>query len=331
MFDWTRFLDQHSIDYVTQGPNVARGNVNVRCPFCGSEDQSHHLGISLNGQGWGCWRRPDHRGKSPIRLVRALIGCSVEQARRIVGGSTFIPDDFLAQVQSAVGREDGEAPSVGSLEMPPEFRPFKDLPSARLFVNYLRQRNFTDKQIFNLTTDYGLRYCTQGPYKGRVIFPVRFEKRLVCWTGRTVYPSVTIRYKTLSDDPEKAALDGMSPAIAPLNHFLLWYDDLLHADADTIYLVEGPFDALKVRVLGRREGITATCLFTAHETQEQAALLHELLPRFRNKFVMLDRAMFVGSVRIASSLVGLGVSPKMLPDRVKDPGELRTVDELLAI
>lgn len=333
MFDWQRFLDQHAIDYIVEGPNVARGNVNIHCPFCGTDDPSHHLGISLQGQGWGCWRRPDHRGKSPIRLVRALLNCSLEQAQRIVGGTAHIPADFLSQVQVLTESAEREDEEVGDLEMPQEFRPFqKPMPiSGRPHLNYLRGRNFTDYQIYGLTKRYGVRFCTRGPYQGRIIFPIWFEKRLVCWTGRSISSSAVIRYKTLSDDPEKAAEEGLPPAVGPLNRYLLWWDDLRRTDADTIYVVEGPFDALKVRVLGHQEGVTATCLFTAHETVEQAELLHDLLPRFKHRFVMLDREMFAGSVRISRILAGLGVQPRVLPARVKDPGDLLSTEQLMQV
>lgn len=325
-FDWPRFLEQHHIEYVTQGANVARGNINIACPFC-ADDPSHHLGISLSGKGWGCWRRPDHRGKSNSRLVQALLRCTTEEAHRIVGSTTHIPSDFLAQIKANMAPPALDVEDRG-IELPPEFKTFKERPSAQLFAGYLAKRGFSENVIWHLTEDYGIYYSTRGPFKGRILFTVRSNGHLVAWTGRTVYPNEMLRYKSLTTDPEKAKLEGHEPAVAALNHFLLWADDLPKMDADTIYLVEGPFDALKVRVLGAREGIVATCLFTNHPTVEQKDRLHDILPRYKHRYVMLDRDATPAALRIASELALLDLKVRILPRGVKDPGEL-TRDQLL--
>jgi hypothetical protein len=63
-------------------------------------------------------------------------------------------------------------------------------------------------------------------------------------------------------------------------------------------------------------------LFTNSPTTEQVDLLYDLVPRFENRYLLLDRDMFFMSVKVSSELSGLGLVPVLLPEGVKDPGEL---------
>lgn len=329
-FDWIRFFERHGVAFASSGANVSRGNVAIHCPFCGSDDAGQHMSVSTDGRGWRCFRRHDHRGKSPARLVQALLGCSSEQARALVGG-TFVPDDFMAAVSRAMATPQHVEADRPVLRMPPEFKRFARLPSSKLFIRYLRDRDFSDEQIERLSPRYDIRYCTVGPYRGRIVFPVKFEDQLVSWTGRSIYPTALLRYRALTNDVERAREEGMGQAMGPISHFLLWYDKLMKADADTLCLCEGPFDALKVDMLGAGDGVRATCFFTSGPTAPQIALLHTLLPRYRHRYLLLDRGTLPNAIRIQGQLTGLGVELVELPSALKDPGELRTRRQLLKL
>jgi hypothetical protein len=255
-FDFERFFEQNGISFATSGSNVSRGNVAIHCPFCGSADEGQHMSVNLHGQGFRCFRRPDHRGKNPARLVQAILGCTWERAQALL-----------------------------------------------------------------MTKRYNLRYATQGPYKRRVIFPITFEGKLVSWTGRAIDKGTEIRYKTLSADPERATREGCGQALGPITDYLLWYDRVMSADADTLIICEGPFDACKVDVLGRREGIVATCVFTSRPTNRQIELLHTMLPRFKRKYLLLDRGTLPTQLAVQGELVGLGLQLAELPRGLKDPGQ----------
>lgn len=329
MFDWQRFLDERRIDYVTSGANVAKGNLAIHCPLCGAADNSHHMSVSVEGRGWRCWRDPGHRGRSPAKLVSALLNVSYDEAARIVGGSTFIPSDFLSRVQSHMipvrATEDHR-----QLSVPSEFQMFGRSPSARPYYEYLINRGFND--LIAMTEQYDLRYCSRGSFKGRVIFLVYFDRQLVTWTGRTIYPSEELRYLTLSTDSEKAEQSGVDPAIGPTSDYLLWYDQLtdIAADMETLLICEGPFDALKINVLGQRHGICATCQFTVVPSRRQIELLHELSPRFSRCAILPDRGAVVNAMRTASALSSLRIPIARLPRGLKDPGEINE-EQLLAV
>lgn len=323
MFSWQTFLDQFNISYVTKGPSVTRGHVAVRCPFC-VDDPSEHLSISLEGKGWRCWRNPkQHAGKSPTRLIVGLIGCSYDRAKEIAGEDrSHIPNNFIDRVTSLLDTKE-ERETDRSLEMPIDFKAIRNRTSQLPCINHLRDRGLDDIEIFRLTKRFNLRYCTSGPFKARIIFPVFYKQRLVSYTGRSVLPDAKIRYKTLTADPEKAREMGVKPAVGPINDYLLFYDDLMRSTSETVVVVEGPFDALLMNILGRKLGIVATCIFTNTPTQAQIDLFHEIMPRFRRRCVMLDNDMYAQALRLKSELMSLGVEQVSLPRGVKDPALLR--------
>lgn len=317
-FDWEAFFDQHGIEYVRSGPNVGRGELGVHCPFCGDADRSQHLSVNLEGRGWICRRsKSEHRGRSPIRLIRALIGCSAEEARRIAGVETLPGSDFLGQVEAMLTPPQEDTAAGRRLIELPAFREFGDAPSARPFVRYMARRGFSATFLRRASRELGLRYCVRGPFGGRVIFLVRQEGRLVTWTGRTLSKFTSLRYKSLSTDPERAAAEGLPPALLPTSACLLWHD-LMVDGGEVLYLVEGPMDALKLRSLG----CEATCLFTNSASRTQVDLLRDIAPRFRRRLVLLDQGAEAAAMRLASDLAALGFRAGWLPPGIKDPGEL---------
>lgn len=332
MFDWPRFLQSNRIEFRDRGPNVAKNNIVIACPICGGADAGFHMGISLTGKGWGCWRDRAHRGGSNARLVQILLHCSRERAIAITGDEDPMPTEYVAMTahMNALDNQVTQPASKRKLTMPAEFLTLENRVSARPFLEYLRGRHFTDAQIGHMTERYDMRYASRGAYKGRIVFPVRFEGRLVTWTARSVWPGVDLRYRTLTQDPEKAKLEGGAPAIGPIGDYLLWYDELLKVDADTICIVEGPFDALKLNVMGRKHGICATCFFTAQPSQQQIQLMHTLLPRFNRRFVIPDRSAEGKGMKTLGRANGLQIDIVTMPEGYKDPGEFDE-DTMLAV
>lgn len=328
-FDWIGFFDSKHIHYAESGANVARGNVCIKCCWCGADDPGEHLSINLDGKGFRCWRNPSHSGKNPAKLIQALLGCSWEQASKLAGNERTLPSDFLGKLKAAFARPE-KVEHKSKLKLPAEFKEFSNKPSAMPFWAYLKARGFSHEDVLK-AKDYGVLYASQGSYKGRVIFTVQHCGELVGWTGRTIFRQQSVRYKTLTDDIEKARENDEVPAPAPISHFLLFYDRLVSGKFDTVILCEGPFDAWKVSILGQAEGIAATCFFTSTLSPEQTNLLHDILPKFRRKILLLDENTFTKSQRIRSQLIALDVQTKSLPFGIKDPGDLISKQQLLGI
>lgn len=328
-FDWRRFLDANRIAYVEaeDGANLSKGNIGIACPFCG-DDPSTHMGISLAGAGWNCWRDRSHKGKSPVGLIQVLLKCSWERAREIAGlDNTYVPEDWCSQAMALIAPKPTPAPKKRRLLLPSEFLEFSDLPRCKPYLRYMENRGFTLTRL----QAYGIKYCTTGPFRARVIFPVTYGFNLVSWTGRTINGS-PLRYRAHTADPERAADDELPPALGPINSYLLWYDHLRLCETSrfkTLVLCEGPIDAFKVAVLGQHSGITATCFFGIEPTDTQIELLYDLVPRFERTVVLSDRNAETKSMQTAQKLKSLGVEACFMVPHRSDPGELRTCDELL--
>lgn len=322
-FDWLNFFDAQGIEYLTSGPNVSGKNVAIHCPWCGPEDQSHHLSVSTEGAGYRCWRQHDHRGRNPTRLVQALLDCSWQHAALITGTDKYMGFDGLSRVSTLL-KGDAPIPERAKLKLPESFRPFivpkGRNPVVKPYFDYLKGRGFS--QLEALGRRYSLYFATQGPWKGRIIFAVYCNKKLISWTGRTIWRGVQPRYKALTTNAELAMKMGVDPALGPLPDYILWYDRLREAEGRTLYICEGPFDALKVAWLGRRYGIYATCIFTAEPSESQLDYLRDIAPNFKERFALLDQGTLAASMRLARSLSSVDVGIKGLPKGVKDPGEL---------
>lgn len=323
MIDWAVFLDERGIEYVTTGPNVAKGNLNVRCPLC-SDDPSHHMGISLQGKGWACWRSKLHRGRSEARLVALLLSISMEEARHIVFGGTTIPGDGIHDLVKARLIADDKVVITKSrkLRLPDNFKRFGKLPSSRSYYQYMKRRYYNEYQVREISDYYDVRYCNSGPFKGRIIFPVYQGGELATWTGRSVYLGAKVRYKTLTADLEKAKEEGTQVAREVTTALILWYDLLVESPGQKLIVVEGPFDALRVDYLGRIMGIRSTSLFGKSVYPAQMQLLYELVQYYPERYLLLDQEASADALRMQIELSSLHFRIKQLPPSIKDPADI---------
>lgn len=327
-FDWPKFLAHHSITYVTRGPNIGRGEIGIRCPWCGSDDPSQHMAINLEGAGWYCRRNPaQHSGKSPIRLIQALTRCDYREAAALAG-VTALPSSglqpFDEQIRQLLAPPPGRAPApLPALAMPKEFISLKqarNFTSGRAYQAYLEGRGFELKHAERLMFEYDLHFCVTGPFAGRIIIPVYLQPGLLAtWTGRAIEKGAVVRYKTLTTDPKKAEDEGTPLARLPITN-TLW--NLHQASGHTLVMCEGPFDAINVDVRGADKGIRATCLFGKRLSGSQTALLYAAKDRFERRLLLLDRDAGPDAMAMASALAFIGFELRFLPPGVKDPGEL---------
>lgn len=312
--NWIDFLDEHRIEWSDTDPRSTGANIITICPMCGA-GMPPAMSISLVGKGWRCWRRPDeHFGHSPLRLIMMLIDCSYEQARLIAGMGKTLPSEFLATMTGLLVPIHASPRLPPPLELPDSFLKFSEMPSARPFNQYLKERGVENP--LQCTKKFDMYYCLRGPFRWRIIFTIYQKGRLKTWTGRGITDR-HLRYRALSPKSENPPV-----AHGATSEYLLWHDHLVTTDAETIVLTEGPFDSLKVRLLGERHGITSTCFFTSTPTTSQVALLHDVLPRFRRRVLLLDRGTLGAAMRVRSTLVPLDVEVKELPHNIKDPAEL---------
>jgi hypothetical protein len=321
MFDWTRFLRQHHIEFIERGGSTTRNNVNIRCPMCADSDKGFHLGISLKGKGWNCWRNVQHRGRSRSRLIQLLLKCSEQTARELAGTASVdlpVDVDLGQQMRSALYPD--EAPrSHGPLRLLSEFKPLvQDGFLAKPFWFYLRERGYRDKQIEWLCQSYQLHYATRGPFSYRIIIPI-YDRRgkLMTWVARSIRPQEEVRYKALSVEPVRELPAALAaPYQMLLGLPLLWRCP----DSRVLVVCEGPFDALWITTYGRSFGVYGTCLFGLNLSEAQQYQLSDLQERFEREVLLLDSEASFQAFRLSQS--GNDLRVIRLSENVKDPAEL---------
>lgn len=315
--DWESFFNDHHIDYVTRGSNVKRGNVNIACPLCG-DDPSHHMGVSLEGKGWGCWRSANHAGKKPQNLIRALLGCSYNQAKLITQQYSQADPESLSEALEALqarDRPDKRPDKRGKLKMPAEFRDVTKSGSTARFYNYLKRRGY--KRPMELCELYNLKCATTGKWKDRIIIPIYMDGELVSWTSRAIIKPVNApRYLALSEDQ-----GGL------INVFDALYNwDELKEGGDLLLVVEGPFDAINVdyRLLDIEDNVKVgvTCTFGTSMSDEQAFMIASVVKKFRKGVLLYDTGATEAIFRAKELLSHTKMECGFLPDDVDDPGDM---------
>jgi hypothetical protein len=306
--NWLTFLRTHHIEHVTEGKNVQRGNVNVRCPFC-ADDPDFHLGIHLEKKAWACWRNTDHRGRSPLRLVKALLRCTHAEAVALCGEEAPPPSTF-DEMRKKLEPPPPEEVKRFDCSMPPEFLPL-DHPLAAPGKRYLEDRGFIHAE--NLTLLYDVRYAARGDYCNRVIFPFYYRHKLYGWTSRAV---------------GKARLRYVSFFSCEDARVGLLYLDRSVIQGRRLVVVEGPVDALKVDYYCADTGVRATALLgLAINDPRKVRRLLDAAVGFDEVLVALDPGAEATAMRVCDAMRVAQVPVRLvqLPGSV-DPGDLSPDD-----
>lgn len=301
--DWIAFLTAHEIDFVTGGSNTKRGNVSLRCPWCGLDDPSEHLSISLTKDAYGCWRNTQHVGRKPFPLVAALLNCSFSQAKLIVQQFSAADPETFEDAIIALG---GATAPVQQPELPPvlpaSFKAIKPTGLTRRFWRYLEGRGFDDVQ--SLIDRYSLKCCQVDRWKDRIIIPIYSGGKLAGWTARAIQNTVSApRYLTSSPGVKNTIFNE---------------DEL--TGGESLYITEGPFDALKVDFYGCPK-IRATCLYGVNPTLAQISILRTIIKRYNYVNILFDDKAQEQAMSLREYLPSkVGIAS--LPKGVDDPGNL---------
>ena len=317
------FLKDHNIEYRTDGPNCAKGNVVIHCPFCGPADNSEHMGILLTGERYGCWRDDSHRGAALEWLVAEVLCIGITEAQRVLSSDgegpplSSSPDKGFRDSIKAKLEALAEIP-ISNIELPlPELhmprewmRINPDNPFVRFAYNYLKGRGFSDNVIYDIPL-----YTTQvGPDAYRVIFPVYENGKLVSWTGRATSAALGLRYKSLAAlSPEKGGWQ--------IKDFIWGYDYAKTQPGGPLVVCEGPMDALKLnQFLGERG--RAVALFNSSLGGRQMKLLMQLSEHGRQLVICMDPDAMSHTLKIWQSMKAFSkVDAVYLPEGA-DPGAL---------
>jgi hypothetical protein len=302
-------LQKYDIEYREFGKNVAKGNININCPFCSDGDTGFHLGINYKTGQWGCWRDAKHRGKSVVALLSKMLGISTFAARTELQ-EVISPDldvkSLLEKIDKINTREQHkEIARVETLEFPDNFYRVEPVGTTIKFWQYLDRRGFNG--IEEIISKYDLRCCFLDNFADRIIIPVYKDEKLVTWTSRHIYNG-TPKYKDLS----------IVESVIPCKRLIYNYDNL--TGGQFLFITEGPMDALKMD--SYLVDSNATCLFTKTATPEQKYLLSIVAKRYETVFILLDPDAKMQSLSLADELSFIrNVRQLDMPEGIEDPGK----------
>lgn len=304
MLDFKNFLQQNNIEYREYGKNVARGNINISCPFC-AKDPGFHLGINLNSNVWGCWRDREHRSKSPIRLLQKLINCSYSEAQNICGISTFKVDSFLDYVPF---ENEDQVREEYAMEELLDTKNFTGKYSQTRFISYLLGRGYTLNVACGIIDKYDIRYCYKGKLENRLVIPLYQNKQIVNYVARSIVED-TVRFLTAVNPPEDSKTTNL----------LFDYDNLKKGN-DMLFICEGIFDALKVMHILQKP---ATCIFTKSMSEMQEQKLYELSKYYNKLFILFDKTESLNALKLESKLSYIkNIKNVSYLLEAKDPGDM---------
>jgi hypothetical protein len=318
MFDWCRFFDSISVEYLV-GPasNVRRDHVGIDCPKCAG-DQKKHFSINLaTGKVRGCWRDKGH-WMSAVDLICYLGGVSRSRAIEMLKTDEFpveVNMRTLARQLDELGSR--ESKDLEQQTWPEGFERFgRGLTKrARSFVEYLEGRGFEDGDAARA----GLRWCDRaGDWMKRIMFPLFADDVLVGWTGRSIIGS-KLRYRLHPAGDTAAGLIWNDRGAARLEQ------------KRVLVVCEGTFDAWKIHVHGEEQGVTAVAILTTGAGPLKLGKIVKAARGFERVVVLLDRGAEAQAMDLCESLQVIAPTLESLPRGVKDPGELsrRQVLELV--
>lgn len=311
-----RLLEQYRVHYVTTGKNVARGHINVKCPWCGDEDPSEHMGIQLSTMHWGCWRDSEHRGKALHRLIAKLLRIPNAKAKELVYGTKNVAEatdlDAIASGEMFATKDSEEPSKCIVCKFPEEARVLSPHSrSGERFHDYLRT-NYKVETPQDFAVEFGLRYAVSGRYRNRIIIPSEVNGKLVGWTARSIYRDAELRY--MESSPE---FDQVS---SRFKDHLFNYDyarSAIKGRSMVMVVTEGPMDALKLSYYGYGEGVVGVCGNGVALTDSQMVQLFGLINedraakrRIKSVVFIYDAGYYMQAQRMSEmARAVVGISP----------------------
>ncbi|KAB2949515.1 MAG: hypothetical protein F9K17_02885 [Phycisphaerae bacterium] len=203
-------------------------------------------------------------------------------------------------------------------------RDLKELPalaSAGVTADgydYLLGRGMPAGRLDALIPQFDLRYDDQ---ERRVVFPVREDGVDLGYTARAIDAKQRKRW--------------LSHPVEGGHKVVIYEPDRVLAGGDTLFVVEGPFDALMVTAaMQPGNASVATAFFGSLPTSEQLVYVTNAIPLYRMVYIMLDANVYGRCRRLAQDLAKTSGSPNVgsihIGGENRDPGATR-FEELEAL
>ena len=287
--DIIRFYTDNNIPHDTEGKNVGAGWVNVQCPYC--NDLSNHLGFSLTGDFFKCWRCGWHPFKETLVKLSGLSYAQVEDTLHLYGGKT--PHHSSAPVT----RE----------ERRPNKLPSGAEPLKNAHKQYLTRRGFDPDQLeqrWGLLGTGPVSSLDETDYKHRIIIPIYWEGHRVSFTSRDITNKSPQRYKACPRERES------------VHHKDILYGKQ-HKWSNTGIWAEGPTDVWRL-------GVNAFATFGTEVTPRQ---VHQIAKHFQRVVILFDNepAAQTQANKLAAEVRLHGVKAEISVVK-NDPGAMKQDD-----
>lgn len=216
--DVRKLFGTMGVEWRDHGSNTSRGNVTIRCPWCGDSDYSGHLKVSETKEAYLCMRNARHAG---YHLVRLLMALGMQR------------DDALELRRNCLTARP-EQPSAPELEqgqyrkqISDQWYRFQSAVDSRRCLNYLRKRGFDDP--LSVAGNHDLRFAQRGPWASRLLLPLPEQYEVESWVGRAMVSDLDPKYRMEQENSEGLIYLPRGPR-------------------SIMEIVEGPMDALKLAV-----------------------------------------------------------------------------------
>ena len=274
-----------------KGRKTSGNNYSFFSPFISPYKPKLEIDLTVNNNGenpWHCWVS-NAKGRSIISLFK-----------KVKAGKQYL-DDLNKILKTKNLYIKNKTETKEELVLPKEFISLYQFPKIKDIqvkmqmkqaLNYLKSRGIGRTDILR----YGIGYCPNGSYSGRIIVPSYDENfNLNFFVSRSIFEEDVLKYK----NPK------WSKDVIGFDCFIDW--------DEPVTLVEGVFDAITARY-------NAVPLFGKII---QPKLRERILLRKPPKIIVaIDNDAYSDSIKISSSLISEGINVSIVQMESKDINEM---------
>jgi DNA primase len=294
MIDVRGLLDEIRVPWRDRGKNVGHGEIVIACCFCG-DDPSEHLSINEAKEVYYCYRCT--RCGANLRHLVIALGVDYWEAPELLNRHN-------SDVKAAPPKPTKPQSSIAKA-----WNWF--LPAAESYqcTEYLQSRGFPSPVA--TCRQYDLRYSPASVWAQRLLLPITEGGQLVSWVGRSLQDWVVPKYR-----------------LEPADHQVIY---LPRPVRETVVIVEGSLDALKIAVATDQKPVSSLALLGKGVSAEKIQRITALIKGCRSILVAMDTDVSINDVYTIvdelAAMVDCPVNRIEVPYGHKDPGAM-ALDEI---
>jgi hypothetical protein len=181
-FDLISFLEENNINYKLEGKNIGTEWIGIEtCPSC--SDNRFHAALHKTNKNFTCWVCKESMWLG--KFIATVKDCTKREALDIL--LEDMPEqepDLVENIKSILNSEPEKPKLKGTqrlVEMPPSITISRFLiKSYKPLQDFLKARNLSREDLW----EYDIEMIVSGKYKGRIVLPIFFKRKLVAFQTR---------------------------------------------------------------------------------------------------------------------------------------------------